>query len=194
MNNTIIALLSLFVLWIIWRLLWKKYALDSFRESLFSLRGDLFDLADDNPDFNFENPLYQKWETIINRTIQYAHTMDMLDFQIFSALVKIKKIEIGKCESSLQKELKRLIESIDQEKIRRQLADIKKKYEICIKKHIITNSIVLLIAVIISTIPYFLKCLFTKRKNKRPIDSTKQHIKDKYFKHTVKNIEMQAAA
>lgn len=171
MINAIISLFGILILWTLWQILMKKYAVEKFRDELFWIRDELFDLAAKGQDFKFDSPLYQELEKIINGTIRFAHTIDYINFRVFNALLRFKRIEIQKNESKLRKRIEQLIENVENIELRNNIRDLKKRYDVQIIKYIIKKSLYLSAIVMISffifmIVEYFRNVEYFRKRRK----------------------------
>jgi len=184
------------LLFIIFRILWRRYAVDRFREKLFGLRDVLFDLALKKKNLNFESEQYQKIEDIINKTIRYAHNISLLDIIIFRILLKKRNIDIESYETNYIKEISRLINKLNDDLIKKELEDIMNKYERAIIEYISIRSILFAITIISTAILIFIYTIIKKKllrgyNNEKPLNTVKRIIKNN-FRKPVNDIEYQA--
>jgi hypothetical protein len=65
--------------------LWRRHAVEKFRQDMFSLRDSLFDLADDNreSEFTFGTPAYEEFRNELNSVIRFAHRISFARAMLF---------------------------------------------------------------------------------------------------------------
>ena len=88
--TVISSLVSLLFVGIVYFVLYRKYALDKYREELFRLRNELFDLALTGGLVRFKSHTYVNLELLINNNIRYAHHISFVGLIIFGALNQLK--------------------------------------------------------------------------------------------------------
>lgn len=120
--NIISSLVAILFIFILFRVFYRKYALNLFRENLFSLRRKLFNTAIKN-NINFDSSVYRNSECLINNTIRYAHNIDILTLLLFALQNRIVYPE-GIIENRLARDIKRDIENIKDPKIKSKLHSI----------------------------------------------------------------------
>jgi hypothetical protein len=77
--------ITLGLLWAFAVFLWRRHAVEKFRQDMFSLRDSLFDLADANreSEFTFGTPAYEEFRNELNGIIRFAHRISFARAMLF---------------------------------------------------------------------------------------------------------------
>jgi len=86
-----------FLLWVLlfdlfWFFIWKRFALDWFRQKLFDIRDELFDSVAEIESKYFNSYSYKIFREVLNGTIRFAHTLTPVRIFMYEKL-KIKTMQ-----------------------------------------------------------------------------------------------------
>lgn len=131
-------------------LLFRQSSIDAFRQNLFALRDELFDAAASGQ-INFDHPAYGMSRSMTNRTIQFAHRLNL------PFLVSLAFLMRSKSEPRLDSYNKRL-DRVASTLAPSQAAIIRlyhQKLNVLIVRHLVLSSPSLLITVIIPVVVFY---------------------------------------
>lgn len=110
-ENAILVLtgLGLAVLLGFWQLLWRPYAVDSFRQDLYAVRDRLFDIAMRHPkEFGFNSEGYQNLRAQLHSMIRFAHQATFLSACLLRIFRRLGYLEARKQVGPFEAETARL--------------------------------------------------------------------------------------
>ncbi len=90
MSTILSSLVSLLLLLILYFVLYRRFAIDNYRDQLFKIREALFDLAIDNETLSFKSEIYKNFETRLNNNIRFAHRISFLGAILFNVMNRIR--------------------------------------------------------------------------------------------------------
>lgn len=135
--------------WILfWKLCWKRYALDKFRQDIFSTRNRLFELAHKDPDgFSFDHVVYNQLWDQMNGLIHFGYLMSP-DFIVLNRLLLKLKFD-GRTGNAVLNEMGQIdIDSVTSREARKALFGLKRNMSLSIFRYLATTSPLFLVYVL----------------------------------------------
>jgi len=90
MSTILSSLVSLLLIIVLYFVLYRRYALDNYRDQIFKVREALFDLAMDNKSLSFRSEVYRNFEILLNNNIRFAHRISFLGAVLFNIMNRIR--------------------------------------------------------------------------------------------------------
>jgi len=131
--------ITAFGFWVFWYFFWKRYSLDLYRQQLFKLRHHLFNLAlDESVQIRFEDPIYKKFELMINNAIRFAHKATASRVLVFSFLARSNDIPMSEIAKDQIVDISQIRECDDV--TQKKLLDIYKQTALSVIRHFLRTS------------------------------------------------------
>ncbi len=123
--NEIKFLFNLLLIVSFWFFIWKRFALDWFRQRLFDIRGELFDAILRFDAKEIESESYQIFRNVINATIRFAHTYSPIRFLILKRLI-FRRFDYSNQISGINQKLS--FSDIENKFLKNQLIQLRNEY------------------------------------------------------------------
>ena len=140
------SFISLALIWYMWCRLFPQYRLDKFRQEMFKVRNELFLFAASGA-ISFDDPAYRLLRRSMNGYLRYAHRMTF--YQICITLLEWR-FTSDRPNLAWLRSWNQALREIRDPVVRQQMADFHRRSTNLAIRFVVTSSILLRIAVLIS--------------------------------------------
>jgi hypothetical protein len=140
MSDSIIILRSCFglaLLWAFWHYVWKAYAVDLLRQSLFTVRNELFDMAmRKEMGLEFNSPVYVALRNSFNSRIRFAHRITFSHIWLGILISKMGSFDLQSYKSRTEE----AIEAVENKDLQTKLRALQMKGNAFFVRHLLLIS------------------------------------------------------